>query len=100
MDERSHELGHAPVGRLLWHFSWPAITGMMCNALYNVVDRVFVGHGVGRLAIAATTVAFPDDHTDGPLLLIGVGTTALISIRLGEQKRKRQKRWQPTARSC
>lgn len=89
MDERSHELGHAPVGRLLWHFSWPAITGMMCNALYNVVDRAFVGHGVGPLAIAATTVAFPPMIILMALsLLIGVGTTALISIRLGEQKKE------------
>lgn len=89
MDERSHELGHAPVGRLLWHFSWPAITGMMCNALYNIVDRAFVGHGVGPLAIAATTVAFPLMIILLALsVLIGVGTTALISIRLGEQKKE------------
>ncbi|MCG0279036.1 MAG: MATE family efflux transporter [Thermanaeromonas sp.] len=89
MDERPRELGYAPVGRLLWHFSWPAIVGMTCNALYNVVDRAFVGHGVGPLAIAATTVAFPVMIILMALsVLVGVGTTALISIRLGEQKKE------------
>ena len=89
MDKRSDELGHAPVGRLLWHFSWPTIIGMMCNALYNIVDRAFVGRGVGPLAIAATTVAFPLMTILLALsVLIGVGTTALISLRLGEQKKE------------
>lgn len=87
--ERSQELESGPVGRLLWQFSWPAIVGMMCNALYNIVDRAFVGRGVGTLAIAATTVAFPLMIILLALsLLIGVGATALISIRLGEQKKE------------
>ncbi|WXJ94253.1 hypothetical protein MCACP_07260 [Neomoorella carbonis] len=85
----SWALAYAPVGRLLWRFSWPAIVGMMCNALYNVIDRIFVGLGVGTLAIAAVTVAFPLMTVLLALsLLIGVGATALISIRLGENKRK------------
>ncbi|MGI9953531.1 MATE family efflux transporter [Moorellaceae bacterium AZ2] len=89
MDERSRELEFAPLGRLLWRFSWPATVGMLCNALYNVVDRAFVGRGVGPLAIAATTVAFPLMIILMALsLLIGVGATALISIRLGEQKKE------------
>nr|WP_277998948.1 MATE family efflux transporter [Moorella sulfitireducens] len=79
----------APVGRLLWRFSWPAIVGMLSNALYNVIDRAFVGRGVGPLAIAATTVAFPLMIILMALsLLVGVGATALISIRLGEQKKE------------
>ncbi|WP_258359854.1 MATE family efflux transporter [Moorella sulfitireducens] len=88
-DKRSQELEFAPIGRLLWRFSWPAIVGMLCGALYNVVDRAFVGRGVGPLAIAATTVAFPIMIILMALsLLIGVGATALISIRLGEQKKE------------
>lgn len=76
-------------GKLLWQFSWPAIVGMVCNALYNIVDRIFVGRGVGSLAIAATTVAFPIMVISMALsMLIGIGATALISIRLGEQKRE------------
>ncbi len=77
------------IGRLLWKFSLPAIVGMLVNALYNVVDRIFVGHGVGAIAIAATTVAFPImTILIAVSVLIGVGATALISIRLGEQKKE------------
>ncbi|MGI6548618.1 MAG: MATE family efflux transporter [Syntrophomonadales bacterium] len=76
-------------GKLLWSFSWPAIVGMLSNALYNIVDRIFVGRGVSSLAIAATTVAFPIMVISMALsMLIGIGATALISIRLGEQKKE------------
>ncbi|MGE5370556.1 MAG: MATE family efflux transporter [Solirubrobacterales bacterium] len=82
-------MGHRNIGTLLWQFSWPAIVGMLANALYNIVDRVFVGRGVGSLAIAATTVAFPIMIVLMAVsLLIGVGATALISIRLGQQRRE------------
>lgn len=80
-------MGSQSIGRLLWQFSWPSIVGMLSNALYAVVDRVFVGQGVGSLAIAATTVAFPLMLIlMAVAFLIGIGATALISIRLGEQK--------------
>ncbi|MBE3581242.1 MAG: MATE family efflux transporter [Thermoanaerobacteraceae bacterium] len=85
----ARELELAPVGRLLWKFSLPAIAGMLVNALYNVVDRIFVGRGVGPLAIAATTVAFPLMMVLMALtMLVGMGATALISIRLGERKKE------------
>ncbi|KUK10507.1 MAG: Multidrug export protein MepA [Clostridia bacterium 41_269] len=58
-NNNAHELGLVPTGRLLWKFSWPSILAMMCNSLHNIIDRAFVGHGVGPIAIAATTVAFP-----------------------------------------
>ncbi|NLO90018.1 MAG: MATE family efflux transporter [Clostridia bacterium] len=88
-NKSSQELGLAPTGQLLWKFSWPSILAMLCNSLYNIVDRAFVGRGVGPLAIAATTVAFPIMILFmGISLLIGVGATALISIRLGEQKKE------------
>lgn len=80
-------MGSQSIGRLLWQFSWPSIVGMLSNSLYAVVDRVFVGQGVGSLAIAATTVAFPIMLIMMAVaFLIGIGATALISIRLGEQK--------------
>jgi Na+-driven multidrug efflux pump len=47
------------ISRLLWQFSVPAIAGMLVSTLYNIVDRIFVGRGIGTEAIAATTVAFP-----------------------------------------
>ncbi len=78
------------IGGLLWKFSLPAIVGMLVNALYNIVDRIFVGRGVGSIAIAATTVAFPIMLIlIAVSMLIGIGATALISIRLG-QKRKEE----------
>ncbi|SFG16251.1 putative efflux protein, MATE family [Desulfotomaculum arcticum] len=87
--EHSTEMRDDRIGSLLWKFSLPAIVGMLVNALYNIIDRIFVGHGVGSLGLAATTVAFPIMLIMmGVSILIGVGATALISIRLGEQKQK------------
>lgn len=81
-------MGSKSIGRLLWSFSLPAIIGMLVNALYNVVDRIFVGRGVGSIAIAATTVAFPIMIILFAVsMLIGIGATALVSIRLGQQKK-------------
>ncbi|MCR4442447.1 MAG: MATE family efflux transporter [Peptococcaceae bacterium] len=85
--KHSMEMGEQSIGRLLWNFSLPAIVGMLINSLYNIVDRIFVGRGVGSIAIAATTVAFPIMIIMmGVSILIGVGATALISIHLGERK--------------
>ncbi|NLW07267.1 MAG: MATE family efflux transporter [Clostridia bacterium] len=86
--DRSVTMQEGNIGSLLWKFSLPAIVGMLINALYNIVDRIFVGRGVGDIAIAATTVAFPIMIIMMSVaILIGIGTTALISIRLGEQKK-------------
>lgn len=82
------EMGKQSISRLLLTFSLPAILGMLVSALYNIVDRIFVGRGVGTIAIAATTVAFPIMIIlIAVSMLIGIGATALISIRLGEQKK-------------
>lgn len=83
------ELGEEKVGKLLWKFSLPAITGMLVNALYNIIDSIFVGNGVGEVGLAAVTIAFPIMLIlMGFGMLIGVGATALISIRLGEKKKE------------
>lgn len=85
--DHTKQLGEARVSQLLLKFSIPAITGMMVNALYNVVDRIFIGQGIGRMGIAGLTVAFPLMTVMMALaMLIGLGATALISIRLGEQR--------------
>lgn len=86
--DRSEEMRDGNIGRLLWNFSLPAIVGMLVNSLYNVIDRIFVGRGIGSIGIAATTVAFPIMIILMAVsILIGVGATALISIRLGEQRK-------------
>ncbi len=86
--DHTKQLGEARISRLLLKFSIPAITGMVVNALYNVVDRIFIGQGIGRNGIAGITVAFPLMTVMMALsMLIGLGATALISIRLGEQRK-------------
>jgi putative MATE family efflux protein len=86
--DRSTQLGQESVGKLLLKFSIPAIIGMIVNALYNIVDRIFVGRGVGPLAISGIAVAFPIMIVGMAFgMLVGMGATALISIRLGQQKK-------------
>ena len=52
-------LGSAPIGKLLLSFSLPSIVSCLVNSVYNIVDQIFIGQGVGYLGNAATTVAFP-----------------------------------------
>ncbi len=86
--DHSKQLGTERIGKLLLKFSIPAIVGMLVNALYNVVDRIFVGQGVGSLGIAGITIGFPLMILGMAfVMLIGIGATSLISIRLGEHKK-------------
>lgn len=87
--DRSKELAEEKIWKLLLSFSVPAIVGMLVNALYNIVDRIFVGRGVGRLAIAGITIGFPLMIILLAFgMLVGLGATALISIRLGEKRQE------------
>ncbi|WP_005037706.1 MATE family efflux transporter [Holophaga foetida] len=73
--------------KLLIQFSIPAIVGMLVSALYSVIDRIFIGGAVGSIGIAGITVAFPIMIIQLAFgLLVGIGGTALVSIRLGEKK--------------
>jgi putative MATE family efflux protein len=86
--DRSSRLGEAAIPRLLLQFSIPAIVGMMAQALYNIIDAVFVGQALGTDAVAGTTVAFPCMLIVLAFgMLLGFGATALISIRLGQQNK-------------
>jgi putative MATE family efflux protein len=88
MEERSRQLGEESVGKLLLKFSIPAITGMLVNGLYNIVDRIFVGNGVGALAISGIVIAFPIMAIIMAFgMLVGLGAASLISIRLGENRK-------------
>jgi putative MATE family efflux protein len=87
-------LGEKPIGSLLWKFSIPAITGMVVNALYNVVDSIFVGNGVGEKGLAAVTIAFPIMLIlMGFGMLVGVGAAAQVSIRIGQQQKEEAERF-------
>lgn len=74
------------ISKLLWEYSIPAITGTLVYILYNIVDRIFISFGVGRLAIAGISIALPlFTFILATGLFIGVGGGALISINLGKK---------------
>ena len=86
--ERSRELATAPLGRLLFRYSWPALVAMSLNALYAVVDRFYIGHGCGEDAMAGLTLTFPLMMLFGAFgVFVGAGHSAVLSIRLGEGNR-------------
>lgn len=77
-------LANEPVGRLIWKLSIPAMVGMFVNGLYNLVDTIYIGHGIGSLGIAGLSVAFPVQMIIGGTgAMLGVGTASLISRSLG-----------------
>ena len=86
--DHSKELGQAPVGRLLWKYFVPALIGVLANTLYNIVDRIYIGRGVGALALSGVTVTFPIMIVAMAFsMLVGMGSASLVSIRLGEGRR-------------
>lgn len=78
------KLGTEPIGKLLLDYSIPAIVGMVVASLYNVVDRVFIGQGVGPMAISGLALTFPLMALVAAVgTLIGVGASSRMSIVLG-----------------
>ncbi|MDR1901568.1 MAG: hypothetical protein LBQ88_04705 [Treponema sp.] len=57
--DRTDRIGTERIGKLLFEFSMPSIIGMIVNAIYNIVDRIYVGQGVDPLGIAGISVAMP-----------------------------------------
>ncbi|MGB4439177.1 MAG: MATE family efflux transporter [Sedimentibacter sp.] len=87
--EYVNPLGEEKVSKLLLKFSVPAIVGMMVNALYNVVDRIYIGNSVdlGSNGIAGITIGFPLTIIFMSLgVLFGIGGATLFSMKLGEKK--------------
>lgn len=85
------ELGTESISKLLFKFSIPAITGMIVNALYNIVDRIYIGHikGVGASALSGLAITFPISVIIMAFgMLVGLGASAVISIRLGEKNKE------------
>jgi putative MATE family efflux protein len=77
------------VGTLLLRFSLPAVTGMVVNALYNVVDRIWVGRGVNEIALGGLSLVLPLMTSNMAVaMLFGVGSANLISLRLGQRRRE------------
>jgi putative MATE family efflux protein len=87
--DAASRLGTESIGKLLIRFSVPAITGMLVNALYNVVDRIFVGQGVNEIALGGLSLVLPL-MTIGMAfaMLFGIGAANMISMRLGQGRRQ------------
>lgn len=79
-------LGTKPVGGLLMQYAIPAIIAMTASSLYNMVDSIFIGQGVGPLAISGLAVTFPLMNLSAAFgAMVGVGASTLISMKLGQK---------------
>ncbi len=84
-DKVESELSTEKVGKLLVRYSLPAIVAMAASSLYNLVDRIFIGQGVGPYAISGLAITLPVMNLAIALgAMVGVGAAALVSIRLGQ----------------
>lgn len=80
------ELGILPVRKLLLKYALPGIIAMTASSLYNIVDSIFIGHGCGAMALGGLTVAKPFmDICAAFGSLIGVGSSTIVAIKLGEK---------------
>jgi putative MATE family efflux protein len=87
--DAADKLGVEPVSKLLLRFSLPAIVGMLVNALYNIVDRIFVGRGVDEVALGGLSLVLPLMTIFMAFsMLFGVGAANMISMRLGQGRRE------------
>ncbi len=80
------ELGTKPVGKLLVQYALPAMIAMTASSLYNIVDRVFIGQGVGAMAISGLAITFPFMNLTSAFGAgVGVGASTAISVKLGQK---------------
>ena len=86
-NKKLNAMGTASIPKIVLQFSVPAIISMLVEALYNIVDRYFVGQGVGSLGIGGITICFPIAlFIMAMSMMVGVGGNTLFAIRLGERK--------------
>ena len=85
-NQKTLELGTRPVGHLLVEYALPAIIAMTASSLYNMVDSIFIGQGVGALAISGLAVTFPFMNLSAAFgAAVGVGASSYISVKLGQK---------------
>ena len=88
--EATLALGTQPVGKLLWQYALPGVIAMTASSLYNMVDSIFIGHGVGSMALAALGISFPLMNIGAAFgAAVGVGGSTLMSLRLGQRQYKK-----------
>jgi putative MATE family efflux protein len=86
----TNKLATENIGKLIWKYSVPAIVGTVVMSLYNIVDRIFIGQGVGPLAISGLALTFPFMILLMAFgMLIGAGAASRISITLGENNKEK-----------
>ncbi len=89
MKKSPKELGTEPIGKLLMRYAIPAVIAMTATSLYNIIDRIFIGQGVGALAISGLAVTFPIMNLSAAFgAMIGAGGATLISVKLGQRDYK------------
>lgn len=85
----AQDLGTLPITQLLKYYALPSLVGSIVNSLYNVIDRIFIGQGVGSLALSGLAITFPIlIFFQAFGVLIGAGSSARISILLGQKREK------------
>ena len=85
-EQNLKELSTAPIRQLIGRYFWPAFIGIMAHSLYNIIDRIFIGHAVGAEALSGVAVVFPIMIIMAAFgMLIGVGASAQISLSLGRK---------------
>ena len=83
------KLGESPIPKLLWYYSLPSLIGTLVNALYNIIDRIYIGQGVGALAISGLALTFPIMNLLGAFgMLVGHGAAARVSLLLGNNNKQ------------
>ena len=93
MEVRQNPLGSAPLGKLLVKFAVPSIISMLVSALYNIVDQIFIGQGVGMYGNAATNVAFPLTTLATAVgLMLGIGGASNFNLEMGRKHEENAKK--------
>ncbi len=88
-ERNANELGSEGIGKLILKYSIPAIVATAAASLYNIIDRIFIGQGVGPMAISGLALTFPLMNILAAFgALVGVGSSAMVSIRLGRHDRR------------
>ena len=83
------KLGESPIPKLLWYYSLPSLIGTLAGVLYNIIDRIYIGQGVGALAISGLALTFPIMNLLGAFgMLVGHGAAARVSLLLGNGKKE------------
>lgn len=89
MEKEENILGYEKIGKLIKKFSIPCIISLLVNSLYNIVDQIFIGWGVGYIGNGATNVVFPITMLCLAFaLMFGDGSSAYLSLKLGEKNKK------------